>query len=166
MTAYALQKELGIEIEALLSNMVFKDVKGAHANIKSYLQSLPVKEQNVQTGDIMPPEGETEVYPYCIIKLCSGCLKSAQSVHEVKTILRFGIFDDDMKCQGHQAILNIIQKIIERFTKDPVLNNRYRMNEEDGISWAFNEQDRYPYYFGTLEMTWNIACIKREDKYA
>lgn len=170
MTAYALQKELGMEVEAILSDMLFKDVNGSQTNIKSYMQNLPKREQSIYVGGVMPIESmmedEKDLYPHCIIKLDSGFLESAQSAHEIKTFLIFGIFDDDMNCQGHQAILNIIQKIIERFTKNPVLNDRYRMNYEAGISWVLDDEDRYPYYFGALEMTWDIACVRREDKYA
>ena len=62
--------------------------------------------------------------------------------------------------------MNIFQRIAERFTIDPVLNQKYRMNYEAGINWMLDEEDRYPYFYGAMEMTWDTFFVRREDPYA
>lgn len=190
MTAYELQKDIAEEVERILQCMLLKDVKGNEVHLKAYTQALPKREQNIHDheeaeavpvpdesimadedialdeGTIMDERLEEDPYPYCIVKIDSGGLQPAQNVHEVQITLIFGIFDDDKECQGHQVILNMIHKIAERFTKNPYLKEKYRMNHEDGITWVIDDEDQYPYYFGAMEMMWNTFFVKmEEDKY-
>lgn len=174
MTAYQLQKDIGEEIERILKDIVLKDIKKEPAKIKAYPQQLPKRLQTIQSDmdeemqgiSIMPGEEEDEdPYPYCIVIVDSGKLKTAQSAHEISTVIVFGIFDDGIECQGHQVLLNMFHRIAERFTKDPVLKERYRMNSDAGIEWILDTEDRYPYYFGAMEMTWDTFFVRREDRY-
>ncbi len=165
MTAVNLQDELSVEIEHILKDMLFKDVNGNDVKVKAYQQELPKRLQAIQSDEIMPEE-EEDPYPFCVVRLDAGTLRTAQSAHEVKTILVFGIYDRDFSCQGHRGILNIFHRIAERFTINPVLNNHYRMNYDAGINWILDDEDRYPYYYGAMEMTWDTFFVRREDPYA
>lgn len=63
--------------------------------------------------------------------------------------------------------MNIFERVTERFIREPLLNDRYSLNEEEGIDWAVNDEDWYPYYVGAMEMTWDTFFVTRkEDKYA
>lgn len=167
MTALQLQDDLAKEVERILDDMLFKDVNGNHSKMKAYPQELPKRKQEVKRGAIMDEENGEDPYPYCIVRIDSGSLRMLQEAQKVKVDLVFGIVDDDFERQGHRAILNIIQKITERFVQDPVLAGRYRMDEEKGIDWILDEEDRYPYYFGAMEMTWDTFFVtKKEDRYA
>lgn len=174
MTAYELQIELAKEIEEIEKNVLLKDVRGNPVHIKAFIQSLPKRIQKVSDEDeeqegivMLDNDPENDPYPYCIVQINSGRLETSQSPHEITLSLVFGIFDDDIECQGHLVIMNMIHNIAERFTKNPVLNNRYRINNENGIIWVINDDDRYPYYFGAMEMTWDAFFVGREDdKYA
>ncbi|MBD5395602.1 MAG: hypothetical protein HDR71_15380 [Lachnospiraceae bacterium] len=174
MTVYQLQKDLGEEIEQILKDMILKDVKGNPAKVKSYPQNLPKRLQKIQEFteeteevDIMGgEEGEEDPYPYCIIRADSGNIATTQGAQAVNVVAVIGIFDDDVNCLGHQVILNMLHKIAERFTMDPVLKDRYRLNCNTNINWILDPEDRYPYYFGAMEMTWDTFFVGREDKYA
>ncbi len=163
MTTLELQDDIAKEIENILRPMLFKNPEGDLVNISAYTQSLPKRKQTVQLGNIMAAGDGEDPYPFCVVKVDSGRMETAQSTHEVRIVMVFGIFDDDTSCQGHRAILNIIQKITERFTKDPVLKNKYRMNYDEGITWTLDEEDRYPYYFGAMEIVWDTAMVRREE---
>ncbi len=166
MTALELQKDLAEEIEQILGNMLFKDPSGKQEHLKAYAQELPKREQTVSVGNLMPEEADEEdPYPYCIVKIDSGVINVVEGVQQIQTTLIFGIYDDGMESQGHQDIINIIHKITERFTKGPVLRDKYRMDDSTGITWALDDEDRYPYYFGAVEMMWNAFFVGREDKY-
>lgn len=165
-TAFQLQKDLAEEVEGILKDMLFKDVKREQTGLRAFAQELPKRRQEIKKGQIMP-EDDDDPYPYCVVRVDSGKVETAQSAQEIKTVLVFGIFDDDTECSGHQAIMNIIQKISERFTRNPVLKDRYRMNYDAGISWVLNDEDWYPYYFGAMDMTWDTFFVTREeDRYA
>lgn len=172
MTAYELQINLAEEIEKIEKDVLLKDVKGNQAHIKAFAQSLPKRIQNVsdmeddQEGDVMTDnEPEEDPYPYCVVRVESGNMEAVQGVHEIATVLIFGIFDDDVRCLGHQVIMNMMHRVAERFIRNPVLKGRYRMSEGAGISWVLDEEDRYPYYFGAMEMTWDTFFVGREDEY-
>lgn len=185
MTAYELQKDIAEEVEKILQCMLLKDVKGNAVHLKAYTQALPKRTQNIHDheeveavpdesimvdedieldeGTIMNEMLEEDPYPYGIVKIDSGELQPAQNVHEVQTTLIFGIFDDDKKCQGHQVIMNMIHKIAERFTRNPYLKEKYRMNNEAGITWVIDDVDEYPYYFGAMVMKWDTFFVRLED---
>ena len=192
MAAYELQRDLAEEVEKVLKCMIMKDVKGNQAHLKAFLQRLPIRQQKIreeETGkeetdfildenesddmNIMQNTLETETsafendpYPYCVVRIDSGSLQPAQGVHKIQTVLVFGVFDDDAECQGDQVIMNMMHKIEERFVKNPVLRDKYRVNDEQGITWALDDTDQYPYFFGAMILSWVTFFVRlEEDKY-
>lgn len=167
MTAFNLQDELAVEVERILADMLFKNVQGENAKVRAYPQELPKRIQEVKPEEIMPREWQEDPYPFVVVRIDSGNLKTAQDTQQIKTDLVFGIYDKDFACQGHRGIMNMVHKIAERFTRNPVLNDRYRLSDDAGISWTLDEEDRYPYYFGGMEMVWDTFFVTREeDRYA
>lgn len=164
MTIFQLQRDLAEEIEQILANMRFKNPQGKMAPMKAYCQDIPKRQQAIRKGALMPEEEETDdPYPFYIVKAESGGMFSgAQSV---SIMLIFGIFNDDKQNQGQQELLNVIHKIAERFIKNPVLQNKYRMDQNAGIGWILDEEDRYPYFVGGMTMKWDTFFVEREDDY-
>lgn len=165
MTPYSLQKALAEKLEELLKDMNFKNDKKEMTHIKIFLQNLPKLQQKVKHGSVMPEE-EKKVFPFCTVRMDSGNLKPGSGFQKAYIILVFGIYDNDPLCQGYQAVLNSFEKITEHFTKNPVLNGLYKLDEGDEIIWMLDNEDRHPYYFGSMEMTWNTLAVRREDPYA
>ncbi len=173
MTAYGLQEDIAAEVEKILRDMRLKDVKGNEAPLKAYCQELPRRIQEVaeRLGDnadivISEESAEDSIYPYCVVRLDSGEMNNTRDVQAIQTVLVFGIYDDDVQCQGHKVILNMIHKIAERFIKNPVLNGCYKLNEDSGITWMLDDQNPYAYYYGAMTMTWNAFFAGREiDRY-
>ncbi|MCM1122548.1 MAG: hypothetical protein NC416_08195 [Eubacterium sp.] len=164
MTTYQLQKDLAEEIEQITEDMLFQNPEGKPEHMKAFLQDLPKREQTVQPGNLMVEEDEDDPYPFCVVRLESGAVLSGAQA--VTVILVFGIFDDGMENLGHQSLLNVIHRVSERFISNPVLKDRYQMDVRRGINWILDEEDRYPYYIGGLEMTWNAYFVERgEDQY-
>lgn len=163
MTIYQLQKDLAEEIELILADMIFLDPGGNQEHMRAYAQELPKRVQPVGLGSIMQEDEEEDPYPFCIVRAEAGVAYSG--VQTVRTVLVFGIFDDSLENLGHQALLNAIHKVTERFILNPVLKNMYRMNDQEGISWILDEEERYPYFIGGLAMSWNTYFVEREDRY-
>lgn len=178
MTALELQKTLAVEVEDILKDIICKTENGEKRRVRAFLQKLPKRIQELTAGEaqedegempedgIMEPEEDEKAYPYCIVRVDSGELKTLQSTNKVKVTLIFGIFDDDRACEGHQVILNMIQRIMVRFTENPVLNARFRMDDGEGITWVLDDGEAHPYYFGAMTMTWDTFFVRREDRYA
>lgn len=166
MTIFQLQKDLAEEIEFILSDMIFKDPKGKPAHMKSYEQKLPKREQTIKLGNLMSEETDDEdPYPFCIVRMESGAVYA--EAQKVRTILVFGIFDDEFDNQGDKILMNVLNRVSERFIRNPVLKNMYRLNCENGINWILDDEERYPYYIGGMEMEWDAYFIgKEEDRYA
>lgn len=162
---FQLQKDLADEIEGICSDMLFKDPGGTLENMRTFCQSLPKREQNVKIGDLMQEEtgDERDPYPYCVVRAESGSV--AMGGQKMTVILVIGIFNDDVQNNGHQELINVISRITERFVKDPVLKERYRLDLETGLQWILDDEDRFPYFLGGIEMTWETFFVEREDGY-
>jgi hypothetical protein len=163
MTVFQLQKDLMEEIESVLSDIMLKKPKGGMGTIKSYSHELPKREQVVKPGSLMPEDDGDDPYPFCVVRMESGSIYPGKQ--GIRTVLVFGIFDDALENQGHQALLNVIHRVAERFVMDPVLKNRYQLNGKEGIGWILDDEERYPYYIGAMEMVWDTFFVEREDRY-
>ncbi len=175
MAALELQKDLAEEIRKIASEITFKSPKGGYAALNVFEQNLPVRllkrteptEEDAELDEDAGDEEELrENFPYIIVRLDSGKSESAEAPHIVKIVLIAGIFDDSLKADGHKTIINIFEKIRERFRKNPILNDRYRAGDE--ITWALPDDDEetFPYFFGAIYTEWITAEFRREDELA
>ena len=156
MIPVMLQDELVEEIKGLLSNNLYKKPgTKKKVPINVFPQSIPVNE----TDD------EDDPVPYVIVRLNSG--KDAgtrDSNHAVKLVVIIGIWDDNRNSQGHRDVMNIIDKIYERFQTNPNLNGVAVHSGE--FNWALQEDGYFPYFFGACSLDFHIAAVRREDKFA
>lgn len=165
MTAYKLQTDLKEELQNIFSGDAFKtpyqDETGAdqYSKLNIYPQSLPLRNNNDQEEDEDP-------YPYIIVRIDSGNMIESKA-NKVKIRMLIGIYDEDKDTNGHLDVMNIIQKIYERFAKNPLLADKYIMlnDSENPFEWVLQDDDTYPYYFGAIEATWATSAIRRESKY-
>ena len=79
-------------------------------------------------------------------------------------LLNFGVYDPDKSNNGYLDILHMIETIRQRFFKNPILNHRYEC--ESKMEWALQDEESYPYNFGSLSMNFLTAPIEREDEWA
>lgn len=155
MTPIMLQDELVEEMKRLLAGNLYKTPAGELKAINVYAQSIPVNE----TDDDEDP------IPYIIVRLNSGEDDGTRdSFNSVKLVIIIGIWDDSLDSQGHRDVLNIIQKVYERFHKTPNLNNTAVYDGD--FNWALQEDGYYPYFFGACSLKFRIAAIRREDEFA
>lgn len=154
MTATLLQEALVKEIGAIFSGELFKDSAGEYGKMKIFEQNLPIRED----------EDAPDPIPYIIVRLETGTTKSGVDPQEVLVTLLIGYFDDSTENRGHKGVLGIIQKIHERFEKEPMLAHQFMF--QDPLDWALQDEESFPYYFGAISMTFQTAAIRKEDKYA
>lgn len=154
MTATLLQEALVKEIGAIFSGELFKDSAGEYGKMKIFEQNLPIRED----------EDAPDPIPYIIVRLETGTTKSGVDPQEVLVTLLIGYFDDSTENCGHKGVLGIIQKIHERFEKEPMLAHQFMF--QDPFDWALQDEESFPYFFGAASMTFKTAAIRKEDKYA
>lgn len=154
MTATMLQEEIVKELEAIFRGDLFKNSLGEYAKLNVYEQQLPIRED----------EDSPDPMPYIIVRLETGSTKSGTDPQEVLVTLLFGYFDDSPENNGHKGVLGMIQKVHERFEKQPMLANQFMF--QDPFDWALQDEESFPYFFGAASMTFKTAAIRKEDKFA
>jgi hypothetical protein len=162
MTAFELQDDLIEELDLVFTGIQLTTPKldevgtAIISAIKIFAQSLPIRSD----------DEEDDPFPYIIVRIDSGDMR-AGSAHLVKVRVIIGLFDDKNDTNGHKDVLNVIQKIYERFAKNPVLANKYVMQDssENPFTWVLQDEDTHPYYFGAIDITWETMAIRRESQY-
>lgn len=153
MVVVELQKELAKEVKKITSGMILKNVKKEETKLNVFEQMLPKNERGASK--------EKELFPYCNIQISECFSETINSLQIVKVLLILGIFEDSANGQGHIVVLNLIQKIQERFYTNPILAKKFIMNPN--IEWALQTEDLYPFYYGAILTEWKVPAMKRKE---
>lgn len=172
MVAAFLQSELVDELKEILKNMKLKNPQGEMTSINIIEQLLPMPEPldlekippEILENGLVEEQTALDPYPYILVRIEDGEIKDENSAQKVNIWLLIGIFEKAYDKQGHKDILNIIAKIYERFAKFPVLNGKYTIQYP--IVWSLQDADYYPFYFGDMNLSFEIAAVRREDPYS
>lgn len=152
MTPLMLQKDLVAEIEDILRDVITKNTAGETVTgVKGYEYRLPL----VTSDD----EDESQFFPYFIVRLSEGRTEDDDSPWLVTADVILGICENDKDVPGHKHILVMIQRITDRFAAEPLLNGKYRA--EQNMEWAVQDEDTYPFYFGGVEIKFRVPKIGR-----
>ncbi|KXB60616.1 hypothetical protein [Lachnoanaerobaculum saburreum] len=157
MTVRNLQKELMKDIGNIFEKDLFKDSLGKYVSLNIYAQNLPIRED----------EDAPDPVPYILVRVLDGKVKGWVEAQEVQVMLILGCFDDNINNDGHEILLELIQKIEERFLKNPILSKQFMFlnDEQHPFEWALQEEESFPYVFGAISMSFRIPTIRKEDKY-
>ena len=176
-TPFFLMQALKEEVERITNDMRFMEPKNPgedpeYVKMQVFEQALPIPEKNTRTDgaaletiDYLDGNTEDAVYncPWAVIKVDAGKIPGINANQNVTVAVCFGIFNDSLENNGHQEILNLIQRVYERFAKDPILAGSYTCTCE--FEWALQDEDTYPYYFGAIGMSFEFMGIRRENRF-
>lgn len=174
MVATLLQDDLVEELKLIFKDLRYKTPGGELSEINVFSQALPIP------GPAEPPEGESpeyleeglgatdpvkeeDPYPYAIVRIEDGKIETIDGNQAVTVLIILGAYNDSLENQGHKDILNMIQRIYERFAKNAILAQKYELIHP--ISWSLQEEESYPYFIGGVALTFNTLEIRREDPY-
>lgn len=173
MIATFLQDDLAADLAETFKHFRLKNPQGETASLNIFKQSLPiptakdipdtVTDEDLEEG-IYNAEAEEDPYPYIIVRVEQGTIENIDQEQAVIVNLIIGVIDRDYKNQGHKDVLNIIQKIYERFAKNAILAKKYECVMP--IEWALQDEESYPYFFGGMALKFETIPIRREDPYA
>ena len=176
-TIFHCQQALAKEIEKLTTGMLFEDAASGKAGreilspMRFYLQNLPISafdvgalEDEAASESIEYQSLQTEdavcAAPWCNIKIDSIKTEGPNAEQLVKVAIIFGVYDSGTGCKGHEGLLNLFQRITERFMKEPLLAHAFRNDNEFRSEVA--EENTHPYYFGVTTTGFFIKAPERE----
>lgn len=156
MTRKDLQDALVKETKELLKDVWAKNSLGEDVQAQVFPQRLPVMTED--------EDDETKLFPYAIVRLGDAKTAGDEDPWHVTVDWLLGVYDDERKGQGHLHILTMIERITDRFIAEPLLDHRYRAEQD--METVLQDEDTYPFYFGGVEITFSIPKVGRRDEYA
>lgn len=150
MTALELQDALMEEVEKTLKDVITeKESEEEISGVKIFSQQLPVI-----TSD---EEDVSQFFPYAVIRMLEGQTQEEEP-WRVTAGIHLGVYDPGEENQGHRHVMVMIQRIIDRFVSDPLLDNRYRAQQE--IQWELDtDLENHPYFFGVVWIAFSVPKI-------
>lgn len=168
---FFLQGDLKKEIEKVFENDRFPDIHGNLVKLNIYKQSLPIRnivdrgelQEDLESGLLDADEiaGELPV-PYINIIFPGGVANTRNKPGKVSTMIYIGMYDDRDSREGYQWVVNVIQKICERFSKNFQCGNCLCGEE---IEWEVSTGDEHPYYFGYMGLEFETPPVRKENIY-
>ena len=136
--------------------MKFKTADGeTKTGVTGYEQRLP----QVTEDD----EDTSKFFPYAIVRATGWNTKDDEDPWHVTIQVYLGIYDDAAESHGHEGLINMIEKICNRFVHEPLLAHNYRA--EQNIDAELQEDDTYPYYFGGIQFTFTAPKLARKIEF-
>lgn len=165
MTINELQKSLIRKIEQVTEDMNLIDKYGNKAKLKGYQQAIPIQpvfgavpyEEN--EGIWNEDDGIDSLFPYFIVRSSEARYRRAEwdGSSRADIMIAFAIYDDDSELRGYYTLTAVMERVVEYFLKNPVLD-AFSCNGE--IQLAFQEDDTYPQFFGAIEMWWDLPSTE------
>lgn len=175
-TIFHCQRALAKEIAKLTKEMLFEDAASGQAEekiestMRVYMQNLPIAAWDVkglgedEDDSIEFKSLQTEdaliAAPWCNIKIDNVKTEGPNEEQRVRFAIIMCLYDSGTGRRGHEGLLNIMQRVTERFMKDPLMDHAYRNNSIFKSEIA--EEDTHPYYFGVTVTEFYIRGTQRE----
>ena len=187
MTPLLLQYDLVEDLKECLSDLRFPNQHGETVPIGIFRNSLPIlrhkdysemeyNETEVGadphpadlTNDLIEAE-QDDPFPYVIVRLSHGNVKNPEFPQTVDVVFIIGVYSDKPDQSGTDGILTIIDRIYERYAKNPIVHGRKAKIRFDGeqqlFHWVLQDDDTWPYYFGAVQAEFEMMPIERVSKY-
>lgn len=153
MTFKNLQDDLIAEVEDLLKDIRTKNTDEKEVvGVKGYAHGLPITQSD--------EDDPAQYFPYFIVRFDLGKTADDDDCWHVATNIIFGVHETALE-NGHEHILVMIQRVVDRFAWDPGLAGKYRADQD--IQWAVQEDDTYPFYFGAVAIKFSAPKIGRKE---
>lgn len=150
MNALKLQDAIVNDLQKLFSKRKYLTPDEETAAVSVFAQNLPKRDSEDDDGP----------FPYIIVRLDSGDIESQTSDYKVSVFLLVGVFDDGKVNQGHKTVLEMIELIQRHYEETPLLDGQFVFT--DPIHWALQDEESYPYFFGGVEISFNVPAPRRK----
>lgn len=148
------QKALMAEVENILKDIITINPDGErHIGVNVYKQFLP----KVVNDD----EDVSQFFPYAIVRVDESNTPDDFTPWLTTVDILFGVYDADEYMGGHDHITIMIQRVVNRFSQEALLDKKYRC--ESAMDWAIQDEDTFPYFFGLVQLKFNLPKIGRSE---
>lgn len=155
MTPLNLQKALAAEMKTLFTGYKQPNQSSKASSFHIYENSTPI---------LLDGQDEKDFFPYIVVRLTDGTVpENERETPTAKATILIGYFDENEENNGNKFVLSVIQRIIERFRKNTILDKYY--NQTGNIEWAMADEDLFPYFFGGLELSFTLPTIFKESDF-
>ncbi len=151
-TPFLLQDALVDELKRLFADSTYLNAQGELVALNIYPQNLPAKDE----------ENDRDHFPFVIVRMGEVTDEGNSVQSDCNMLLSIGVVDESLDLQGERTILNIIQRIRQRFIANPIIQGVFELDFPVQSS-LFDDEDLSPYFFGYVNTTWKIPAIARED---
>lgn len=158
MVPAGLQRDLVGIISGLLTDIVTTKADGEQVcGFTGYEQFLPVLKNEDDEPD--------KFFPYFIVRLDTGKTVEEEDPWTVNVLILIGLHDEDESNRGHYSVLTAIDRITTYFCEEaspgPSRYKGYRALPD--ISWALQDEDTYPYFFGSVGLQFQLPKPRRKE---
>ena len=153
--ARGLQRAVMDDLRKLFKNDRFKAPDGGTASMKVYKQQLP----KLPLQDDEDEADGSDLFPFIVVRVMSGKIESPDASHEVTLLLWIGVFDDDLKNEGHDAVLEIIERVQQHYQEKPTLGAAFF---KDPFEWALQDEESFPFFYGGCSLTFQLPAPRVE----
>lgn len=161
MTLQGLMDTLIPEIEQIVSDIFMIGIDGRQKKMKGYPMAIPVAESKIgwdeYDKDMANAEPEDLLYPYFIVRVANVVYEDEAAKANVYVL--FAVYDNDKNMRGYRILMNLLERIANHFRTSCVLE-QFWCDKEMGI--AVQDDEIFPYFFGGIEMKWNIPELIEE----
>lgn len=142
------------EVESILKDIITIDPDGErHVGVNVYKQFLPKA--------VNDDEDVSQFFPYAIVRVGEANTPDDFTPWLTTVDILLGVYDADEYMGGHDHIAVMIQRIVNRFSQEALLDRKYRC--EPAMDWAIQDEDTFPYFFGLVELKFNLPKIGRSE---
>jgi hypothetical protein len=155
-TALDLQNALQKDLTDLFKGHFYKspslgpDGKSLYSEPQVFRQNLPKRQS----------ENDPEPFPHIIVRLDSGRIASQRDAHRVAVLLLVGTYNDDPMNSGHEAVIQIMEKIHAHYAENRVLERSFVF--QDPFDWVLQDEESYPYFFGTARIIFDAPAPRQK----
>lgn len=160
MTFIDFQEDLRDEVERILKDFQYGEPGGKKNGVNVYSQMLPLRMEN--------EKDPVKKFPHAIVKLSDGETREG-GTWKVTATVQFGVYNEDNGHLGYRQVLEMVQKVLDRFAAAPYMMHKgrpyYRAGQD--MEWFIYELDTaYPYYYGGCSIRFDVPKIGRADPFA
>lgn len=151
------------KVEELSEHIGLTGINGEKRSLKGYPEAIPQMTLapgwgETESGSLGDADPEDALMPYFIVKTTE--ISYQEEGAEAKLYLLFCICDQSERMEGYQTLWNLLNRITGHFRANAVLDAFYC---EKAMKAVVQEEDTYPYFFGGIEMTWNLPDLEEEE---
>lgn len=154
MTLNALQQELIKEIKLLVGDMQFVGADGEPKEMKGFAQALPAEE--FVGGRVT---NRNLIFPYFVVQALYANYHENESA-ETEIAIVVGICDKDKEMRGYYTLIACLERIVMHFSTNNTMGAYWCKRE---MNIAIKEDNKLPYFFGGVSMTWNLPRMELEE---